>query len=148
MSSAPRVAPPRPSSNGAVHAQLPQTGSANGAIRYKDSDAHALWAVVSLMLGILVAVLGFFALMMWVDAHNAKDAANRAAAKVSKAAPSASSDLGALKSYAGATPSNADALAAAHKPFPAALPAAPAGPVAHVNLVLTDITVQIAPGVK
>jgi nitrite reductase (NO-forming) len=148
MSSAPRVAPPRPSSNGAVQAQLPQTGSANGTIPYKDSDAHALWAVVSLMLGILVAVLGFFALMMWVDAHNAKDAANRAAAKVSKAAPSASSDLGALKSYAGATPSNADALAAAHKPFPAALPAAPAGPVAHVNLVLTDITVQIAPGVK
>ena len=53
-----------------------------------------------------------------------------------------------LQSYAGAAPANADALAAAHKPFPAALPAAPAGPIANVNLVLTDITVQIAPGVK
>jgi nitrite reductase (NO-forming) len=128
--------------------QLPAPESANGSIPYKDSDAHALWAVVSLMLGILVAILGFFALMMWVDAHNAKDAANRAAAKASAAAPSATADLGALKSYTGAAPSNADALAAAHKPFPAALPAAPAGPVASVNLVLKDVTVQIAPGVK
>ena len=33
-------------------------------------------------------------------------------------------------SYAGLAPENADALAAAHKPYPAALPAAPAGPVA------------------
>ena len=148
MSSAPPVAPSRPSSNGDARVQLPGLESANGAIPYKDSDAHALWAVVSLMLGILVAILGFFALMMWVDAHNAKNAANRAAAKASKAAPSATSDLGALKSYAGAAPSNADALAAAHKPFPAALPAAPAGPVANVNLVLKDVTVQIAPGVK
>jgi len=120
----------------------------DGAIAYKDSDSNALWAVVSLMLGILVAVLGFFALMMWVDAHNAKNAADRAAAKVGRATPSATSDLGALKSYAGAAPANADALAAAHKPFPAALPEAPAGPVAHVNLALTDRTVQIAPGVK
>ncbi len=148
MSSAPPVTPSRPSSNGAVHAQRPPTGSANGTIPYKDSDSNALWAVVSLMLGILVAVLGFFALMMWADAHNAKDAANRAAAKVSKAAAGATSDLGALRSYAGAAPSNADALAAAHKPFSAALPAAPAGPVADVNLTLKDVTVQIAPGVK
>jgi nitrite reductase (NO-forming) len=55
---------------------------------------------------------------------------------------------GALTSFAGAAPANADALATAHKPFPAALPAAPAGPVVNVNLVLKDITVQIAPGVK
>jgi nitrite reductase (NO-forming) len=128
--------------------QLRAPESAHGSIPYKDSDAHALWAVVSLMLGILVAILGFFALMMWVDAHNAKDAANRAAAKASAAAPSATADLGALKSFASAAPSNADSLAAAHKPFPAALPAAPAGPVASVNLVLKDVTVQIAPGVK
>jgi len=103
---------------------------------------------VSLLLGILVAILGFFALMMWVDAHNARNAANRAAAKVGRTAPGATSDLGALKSYAAAAPANADALAAAHKPFPAALPEAPAGPVAAVNLTLTDRTVQVAPGVK
>lgn len=119
--------------------------------------SNALWGVVSLLLGLLVAILGFFALMMWSDAHNAKDAANRAAASVSGSAgmagmpTSARADTRAtsgLQSYAGAAPANADALAAAHKPFPADLPAAPAGPIANVHLALTDITVQIAPGVK
>jgi nitrite reductase (NO-forming) len=53
-----------------------------------------------------------------------------------------------LTSYAGAAPANADELAAAHRAFPAELPAAPATAVADVHLVLKDITVQIAPGVK
>jgi len=120
--------------------------------------SNALWGVVSLLLGLLVAILGFFALMMWIDAHNAKDAANRAAASVSgsdgmagmpgMAAGTDAPASSGLQSYAGAAPANADALAAAHKPFPADLPAAPAGPIANVNLALTDITVQIAPGVK
>jgi nitrite reductase (NO-forming) len=120
--------------------------------------SNALWAVVSLLLGLLVAILGFFALMMWIDAHNAKDAANRTAASVSgsdgmagmpgMAAGTDAPATSGLQSYAGAAPANADALAAAHKPFPADLPAAPAGPIANVNLALTDITVQIAPGVK
>jgi hypothetical protein len=89
------------------------------------SDSVALWAVVSLLLGILVAVLGFFAMMMWVDAHNAKDAANRAAAKVSggaattdmpgmpgMAAGNTASAVSNLQSYAGAAPTNAAELAA------------------------------------
>ena len=45
-------------------------------------------------------------------------------------------------------PTNADALAAAHKPYPAALEAAPAGPVAVVHLTLKDVVHQIAPGIK
>src|SRR5215216_644712 len=112
-------------------------------------DSGALFAVVALLLGILVAVFGFFALMMWADAHNAKDAARSAEANVSKGvAPASPAQLGALESYAGASPSNAEDLAAAHRPFPATLPAAPAGAVANVNLVLKDVTVEIAPGVK
>jgi nitrite reductase (NO-forming) len=39
-------------------------------------------------------------------------------------------------------------VSAAHTPYPAGLPAAPSGPVANVNLVLKDVTVQVAPGVK
>ena len=157
MSSAPPLSPSPPTSNGTVRARA----GANGTIVYKNSDSHALLAVVSLLLGILVAVLGFFALMMWADAHNAKDAANRAAAKVSGASSDhataampgmdmsgTTAGSGALTSYAGAAPANADALAAAHKPFPATLQAAPAGRVANVNLVLKDITIQIAPGVN
>ena len=54
----------------------------------------------------------------------------------------------ATPSFAGAAPENADALAAAHKPYDAALPPLQAGDVVNVHLVLTDITVQIAPGVK
>ena len=137
----------------APYATCPRTEPA-GSHPDRDSGSHALHAVVSLMLGILVAVLGFFALMMWIDAHNAKDAANRAAAKVAggASAPAAVNDAHAtaagLESYAGAAPANADDLAAAHAAFPATLPAAPAGPVANVNLVLKDITVQIAPGVR
>src|SRR4029079_16781824 len=87
-------------------------------------------------------------------------AANRAANKAANAdssmanmpgmsmpAPAAASTgLGELTSYAGAAPADGDALAAAHKPFPAALPAAPAGPLAKVNLVLKDVTIQVAPG--
>ena len=124
----------------------------------QSEPSDALWGVVSLLLGLLVAILGFFALMMWIDAHNAKDAANRAAASVSgsdgmagmpgMAAGTDAPASSGLQSYAGAAPANADALAAAHKPFPADLPAAPAGSIANVNLALTDITVQIAPGVK
>jgi nitrite reductase (NO-forming) len=154
MSTAPPVLPP-PKSNGSIRVQPRAAGSGSRTIARKDSDSGGLWAVVSLLLGILVGVLGFFALLMWVDAHHAKDAANRAAAKVAAGGnsmagmnASGTGTAGGLTSYAGAAPANADALATAHKAFPAALPAAPAGPVANVNLVLKDITVQIAPGVK
>jgi nitrite reductase (NO-forming) len=53
-----------------------------------------------------------------------------------------------LESFAGAAPANADELAAAHKPYPAQLPALHPGAVLPVHLVLTDRTVEIAPGVK
>jgi nitrite reductase (NO-forming) len=130
--------------------QLPAHGN---SVDYKDSDSHALLAVVSMMLGILVAVLGFFALLMWIDAHDAKDAANRAATKVAnatggQAAIHSHATAAGLESYAGAAPANANALATAHQAFPAALPPALAGPVANVNLVLKDVTIQIAPGIK
>jgi hypothetical protein len=107
---------------------------------YKD----ALFGVVTLLLGLLVGVLGFVALLMWLDARNTRHDANRIAAT----GMSSTANLGSLTSFAGATPANADALAAAHKPYPAALPAALPGPVADVHLVLTDLTIEIAPGVK
>jgi nitrite reductase (NO-forming) len=98
-------------------------------------------------------VLGFFALLMWVDALNARDDARKAAAQAQTAAAMPGMDMSAtsgagLHSYAGASPANADAIAAAHKPFPATLPPVAAGPVADVNLMLKDVTVQIAPGVE
>jgi nitrite reductase (NO-forming) len=54
---------------------------------------------------------------------------------------------GSLTSYAGAAPANADELAIAHKPYPAVLAPATPGAVANVHLKLTDINIEIAPGV-
>ncbi len=118
------------------------------SVSYKD----ALVGVVSLLLGLLVAVLGFVALMMWLDARNLRDHAAHAAASAPASSMGgmdmSSTNLGSLTSYAGAAPANADSLAAAHKAYPATLPAAPAGPVVDVHLVLTDLNIQIAPGIK
>src|SRR5438093_9787090 len=54
---------------------------------------------------------------------------------------------GSLTSYAGASPENADQLAAAHVPYPAALQPAPAGDTVKVHMTLKDVNVQIAPGI-
>jgi nitrite reductase (NO-forming) len=150
----PTLSPPRRSSNGSAHQPPRARSRSSAAIPRGESDSFALVAVVSVMLGILVAVLGIFAAALWLDAHNAKDAAERAAAKSAPAADASSmpgmdhsSAAGRLASYAGAAPRNAEALAAAHKPVNAAMPPIPKG-IANVNLVLKDVTVQIAPGVK
>jgi nitrite reductase (NO-forming) len=153
----PTLSPPRTRSNGAKPGQPGAVANANGAIPHDESDSHALWAIVVTMLGILVAILGVFAASMWFDAHNAKSAAEKAASKATAGSNQSmagmtgmtgSTTAGTMTSYAGAAPANADALATAHKPFPAAMPPVPAGPLADVNLVLKDVTVQIAPGVK
>ncbi|PWU23582.1 MAG: nitrite reductase [Candidatus Rokuibacteriota bacterium] len=126
--------------------------------REPSSDSGALIKIVSLFLGIAVGVLIFVAVWMGASAQNARDDARTAAAHAGgssvAAMPGMSASAGAatasgdLRSYAGAAPANADQVAAAHAPYPAALPAAPAGPVANVHLVLKDVTVQIAPGIK
>jgi len=133
----------------AYHSSSPHRGSS-------ETPSGAFWIVATALLGALVAVVGFFALMMWADARNSRDDASSAAAAQaptaaagqSMAGMSTSSAAGDLTSYAGAAPANADALAEAHQAYPASMPAAPAGPVANVDLTLTDITVEIAPGVK
>src|SRR5829696_5862675 len=111
-----------------------------------------LFAVASVLLGVLVVVLAFVAVFMWFDAHQARDDAGRAAAQATSATSghtmsATSSEIGALTSYAGAAPANAEQLAIAHTPFPAELPALQSGAVARFDLVLKDVTLQIAPGV-
>jgi FtsP/CotA-like multicopper oxidase with cupredoxin domain len=109
------------------------------------------YAAVSLLLGLLVGVLAPVAILLWLDARDARNDAKHAVARQGAATSfdvHAHATAAGLESYAGAAPANAEALAKAHKAFPAALPAAQAGPVANVNLVLKDVTVQIAPGVR
>ena len=123
---------------------------------------HALIGVVAVLLGVAVGVLAIVAIWMGSSANDAKRQAEAAAAKVSAATSGSMTDMPgmaptagatadgavATPSYAGLAPENADAIAAAHVPYPAAMPAAPAGPVANVHLVLKDVVHQIAPGIK
>src|SRR5512133_701887 len=95
---------------------VPRQQRPDSSVGYKD----ALFGVVVLLLGVLVAALSVFALMMWLDArdhNNSSKTATTAGADMS-AAP----NLGALTSYADAAPANADELATAHKAYPAELP--------------------------
>ncbi len=121
------------------------------ANRHQEHDFGFAGAAAAL-LGVLVGVLAIFGLLMWLDARQARDDANRAAASTG-ASDMAGMNMGAavstnsLTSYAGAAPANAADLAAAHTPYSAVLPPVPSGAVADVHLVLTDIDVEIAPGV-
>jgi nitrite reductase (NO-forming) len=112
-----------------------------------ETDSGAFFKVAALLLGFVVGILGFVALMLWSDARNARDDARSSAAA---AQPAAQEHAGAmpLNSFAGVVPSNAQALAEAHKAYDATLPPAVPGTVAKVHMTLKDLTVQIAPGVK
>jgi nitrite reductase (NO-forming) len=118
--------------------------------RTASTDSGAFAKVAALLLGFLVAVVGFFALMLWVDAREARDDANAAAA-VAKAGAAVHGEHAValpLDSFAGKVPANAQELAAAHKPYDAALPALQPGEVVKVHMVMKDRTVEIAPGVS
>src|SRR5262249_24538848 len=113
------------------------------------------WAAFSLLLGMLVVVLGFVAVWMGFSAHDARKDANKAAAPVSTGSsmPGMGMSGGAAgrserAGYPGPRAAHARARAMRRAPMSAALPPAPAGPVARVHLVLVDKTIQIAPGVK
>src|SRR6266508_1740259 len=110
----------------------------------------ALTKVVALFLGMLVAILGFAALMLWADARDARDDANAAAASSGPAAEHVHERAGALplNSFAGTVPENAEQLAAAHEARDATLPAAPAGSLARVHMTMKDMAVEVAPGVR
>jgi nitrite reductase (NO-forming) len=106
----------------------------------------------TLVILVLAATLAAFtAVIVSLDAIS-KAVDDRAAATPSPAASPTTDEhaasSGTLTSFAGAKPANADELAKAHEPYPAELPAIPAGDVVDVKMVLKDVTVEIAPGVK
>jgi nitrite reductase (NO-forming) len=115
--------------------------------------------LLALFLGLAVGVLALVAVWMGVSAQDARNDA-RAAAKAAPAtaattsmpgmAMPASSAEGArpTPSFAGIAPADADALAAAHRAYPAALPAATPGPVLNVRIGINHRVLSIAPGIK
>jgi len=128
--------------------------------RHSDTPPGGGMAALAVLLGVIVAVLSVGVVVLVKVADDARDDANRAAAGApaeTRTAPAAhdhatsaaaGTSIGGLTSYAGAAPENAADIAAAHTPYDAAMPAAPAGSVAQVHLTLKDMTVEIAPGVK
>jgi len=112
--------------------------------------------LLALFLGLAVGILGMVAIWMGISAQNARDDA-RAAAKAAPAAttsmpgmamPSSAEGARPTPGFAGIAPANADALAAAHKAYPAALPATTPGPVLNVHIGINHRVLSIAPGIK
>ena len=117
-----------------------------------ETESGAFFKVAALLLGLALAVVMVFALMLWADARRSSDATAATAAEPSAgAAESHVADHNTalpLASFAGVVPENAAELAEAHKAYDAAMPPIPAGDLVKVHMTLKDMTVEIAPGVK
>ena len=111
-----------------------------------DTSSGAFWMVATMLLGLTVAIVGIFALLMWSDARDSRGTTDSAAEPA--AALTDHNTALPLDSFAGIVPENAAELAAAHKPYDAKLPPVPAGDLVKVQMTLKDMTVDIAPGVK
>ena len=118
--------------------------------RPAETDSGAFFKIAAVLLGLLVAVVGFFALMLWAEAREARGDASSAAIEAAAGAKAHEEHNTALplNSFAGKVPENAQALAEAHEPYDAALPALQPGEVVKVHMVMKDRAVEIAPGVK
>ncbi len=122
--------------------------------RASETSSGAFWMAATMLLGLTVAVLGFFALLMWTDAREARDDAAQPATTSEADSATGGHEVAdhnvalPLNSFAGVVPENAVELAEAHKPYDATLPPAPAGDLIKVQMTLKDMTVEIAPGVE
>jgi nitrite reductase (NO-forming) len=125
-------------------------------------ERHVAVNLFALFAGILIPGVLAIGLWMAISAHQAAaratSAARAVATQTAAAKPASASMVGmggtttgagsrASASFAGLAPENADQLAMAHTPFPAALRPAPAGPVARFTLSIEHKVVQIAPGI-
>jgi copper-containing nitrite reductase len=135
----------------------PASTPLHGTLRPKRgprTDATPFLMVAVLLLGLAVAVLIVTGVWLAASASDAKQEARAARLDASTVATQTMPGMemggtatAATPSFAAAAPANAAELAAAHKAYPAELPAAPAG-VANVQLTLKDVTIQVAPGIK
>ena len=116
-----------------------------------ETESGAFFKVAALLLGLGIAVVGFFSLLMWVDAREKADPSPQAETSSGTASHEVAADHNTalpLNSFAGVVPENALELAAAHKAYDATLPPAPVGDLIRVQMTLKDMTVEIAPGIK
>jgi nitrite reductase (NO-forming) len=97
---------------------------------------------------VTVAVIGFFALMMWADARDSRDAAAAPSSAPASDRPMNHNTALPLNTFAGVLPENAPELAEAHRPYDAVLPPVARGDLVKVHMTLKDMVVEVAPGVK
>jgi len=126
--------------------------------RVEESDFAVFLKLLVLLLGFAVGALVLVAVWMGASAQDARNDARAAAAGATAPSttgampgmtmPSASEGATATPSFAGIAPANADALAAAHRAYPAELPATTPGPVLNVHLGISHRVVSIAPGIR
>ena len=114
-----------------------------------NTPSGAFFKVATLLLGLGVAAVSLFALGLWADARTDVEPVAQAAAAPAAMdhAADGNTSLG-LETFAGVVPSNAQELAAAHKPYDATLPPIPKGDLVKVEMTLKDMVVEVAPGVK
>jgi nitrite reductase (NO-forming) len=117
--------------------------------RRPESDGAALAKAAAVVLGLLVGLLAMIAVLLWLDARDDTTPASASPVPAADAHTAADHNTALpLNSFAGVVPTNAQALAEAHKPYEATLPAIPAGDVVKVRMVMKHKTVEVAPGVK
>jgi nitrite reductase (NO-forming) len=113
-----------------------------------ETDSGAFFKIATILLGLAVGVVGVLAVMMWADNRSSGGETSGSTVSASAATHNHASAGAGLTSYAGVAPENAAELATAHEAYPAELPPVAPGAVADVNLVLKDVTIEIAPGIK
>ena len=135
--------------------RIPGTTSTRGP----EDDPHLFLKLFALFAGLAVGAMIPIGIWLAASAHDARHDAQVAAARAAASVPAAPApmSMAATKSaagtrpsasFAGIAPANADALAMQHRAYQAALPAAPAGPVARVHLAIRHQVVSIAPGIR
>jgi nitrite reductase (NO-forming) len=129
------------------------------SVGHREPETGVGWKVFAVFAGFLIPFVIAIGAWLAISAHNASTNASQAAASAkavgtgsppsTSPATATAAGVGALPtpSFAGIAPANADAIAMKHAAFPATLPAAAAGPVAHVHLAIADRVVSIAPGI-
>jgi nitrite reductase (NO-forming) len=114
--------------------------------RAPEPESGVLAKVVAVFLGIAVVVLGFIAL--WLATSEGSETTAQAPSAPTAHDHSMASGGVAAPSYAGLAPADADAIAEAHTPYPAEMPALQPGPVANIHLGIVHRTVSIASGIE
>jgi nitrite reductase (NO-forming) len=113
-----------------------------------ESDGGAIVKVAAVLLGLLVAVLMLFVLLMWNDSRENAAAPVQHEAPATAAAQHDHNTALPIESFAGVVPKDAQERAKAHEPYDAKLPPLQEGNVVKVRMVMEHKTVEIAPGVK